>query len=126
MARAGTGSRSEMMMMDPFSQLDGVRRCPWCGSTKTRLVPRGLTGITDEFHQFFTCHQCGKVTFELVAKTAREMRLERYHVGDAYVDEAQDTAYTIIRVLRVGVNEYLIYLRPDPMAVAKGEPAEMP
>ena len=88
------------------------RRCPWCGSDETRLVHRGYTGPTDEVNQYFTCARCGKVTYELVAKTAREMRLGRYRAGGIYQDRANKTRYHVNRVLKVGINEYLIYLKP--------------
>ena len=88
------------------------RRCPWCGSTDTKLVQRGYTGPTDEVDQYFTCRQCGKVTYELVAKTAREMRLGRFRAGGIYRDNANQTRYHVSRVLKVGLNEYLIYLKP--------------
>jgi hypothetical protein len=88
------------------------RRCPWCGSTDTRFVQRGYTGPTDEVDQYFTCHGCGRVTYELVAKTAREMRLGRYEPGSIYRDQANQTRYQVSRILKVGLNEYLIYLKP--------------
>jgi hypothetical protein len=90
------------------------RRCPWCGSSDIELVQRGYTGPTDEVNQYFTCRSCGKVTYELVAKTAREMKLGRYHAGGVYKDNVHQTRYTVSRVLKVGVNEYLIYLKPLP------------
>ena len=101
------------------SETHGDRVCPWCGSAATRRVARGYTGPTDEVDQYFTCATCGKVTFELVAKTAREMRLGRYRPGDMYQDRANQTRYTVTRVLQGGPNEYLIYLRP----LAKHDPA---
>jgi uncharacterized Zn finger protein len=88
------------------------RRCPWCGSTETRLVQRGYTGPTDEVDQYLTCEACGRVTYELVAKTAREMRLGRYHAGSVYQDRGSRTRYHVQRILKVGVNEYLMYLKP--------------
>jgi hypothetical protein len=88
------------------------RRCPWCGSVETQLVHRGYTGPTDEVNQYFTCASCGKVTYELVAKTAREMRLGRYRAGGIYQDRANKTRYHVNRVLKVGINEYLIYQKP--------------
>ena len=88
------------------------RLCPWCGSAATRLVHRGYTGPTDEVDQYFTCDACGKVTYELVAKTAREMRLGRFRAGAVYQDRANQTRYHVSRVLKVGINEYLIYLKP--------------
>jgi hypothetical protein len=88
------------------------RRCPWCGSEDIRHVQRGYTGPTDEINQYFTCFACGRVTYELIAKTAREMRLGRWHAGGIYKDTAHKTRYHVSRVLKVGVNEYLIYLKP--------------
>lgn len=90
------------------------RRCPWCGSSEIDLVQRGYTGPTDEVNQYFTCRGCGKVTYELIAKTAREMKLGRFHAGGTYKDSVHQTRYTVSRVLRVGLNEYLIYLKPAP------------
>lgn len=88
------------------------RQCPWCGSEETRLVHRGYTGPTDEVDQYFTCQTCGKVTYELVAKTSREMRLGRLRPGGVYRDRTHQTRYHVSRVLRVGLNEYLVYLKP--------------
>ncbi len=88
------------------------RRCPWCGSIDTQLVQRGYTGPTDEVDQYFTCRSCGKVTYELIAKTAREMRLGNFRSGGVYKDSANQTRYLVSRILKVGVNEYLIYLKP--------------
>ena len=53
-----------------------------------------------------------KVTYELIAKTAREMRLGRFRAGGIYRDQANQTRYQVSRVLKVGLNEYLVYLRP--------------
>jgi hypothetical protein len=88
------------------------RRCPWCGSDDTRLVQRGYTGPTDEVDQYFVCASCGRITYELIAKTSREMRLGRWHAGGIYKDTVHKTRYHVNRVLKVGVNEYLIYLKP--------------
>lgn len=93
------------------------RRCPWCGSNETRFVQRGYTGPTDEADQYFTCSDCGRTTYELVSKTAREMKLGRFRPGGIYRDRVNHTEYEVSRVLRVGLNEYLIYLkalRTDP------------
>jgi hypothetical protein len=76
------------------------------------LVARGYTGATDEIDQYFTCAQCGKVTYELIAKTAREMRLARFRPGTIYQDRVHQTRYQVTRVLKVGINEYLVYLKP--------------
>ena len=90
------------------------RVCPWCESVDVRFVQRGYAGPTDEVDQYVVCEGCGKTTYEIVAKTAREMRLGRYKPGDFYRDRTQNTQYIISRVLRVGYNEFLIYLRPIP------------
>ena len=89
-----------------------TRRCPWCDSFDTSLVHRGYTGPTDEVNQYFTCNSCSKVTYELIAKTAREMRLGRFRAGGIYRDQNNQTRYQVSRVLKVGINEYLVYLRP--------------
>ena len=98
--------------MDSSLPNQSERTCPWCGSSATRLVTRGYTGPTDETDQYFTCLSCNKVTYELVAKTAREMRLGRFHTGGVYQDRAHHTRYHVSRVLKVGLNEYLVYLKP--------------
>jgi hypothetical protein len=89
-----------------------ARRCPWCDSFDTSLVQRGYTGPTDEVNQYFTCNECHKVTYELIAKSAREMRIGRFRAGGMYKDNVHGTRYQVSRVLRVGLNEYLVYLRP--------------
>jgi hypothetical protein len=94
-----------------------VRRCPWCESFDTSLVHRGYTGPTDEVNQYFTCNTCEKITYELIAKSARDMRLGRFRAGGIFRDQAQGTRYQVSRVLKVGLNEYLVYLRPLPAAV---------
>jgi len=88
------------------------RVCPWCRSESTHLIQRGYTGPTDEVDQYYTCSACGKVTYELVAKTSREMRLGRFRAGSVYQDRTHHTKYEVSRVLKVGINEYLIYLKP--------------
>ena len=100
------------MAMEASQGFQADRHCPWCGSAATRLVQRGYTGPTDEVDQYFTCAECGKVTYELVAKTAREMRLGRFRAGGVYQDRANQTRYHVSRVLKVGINEYLVYLKP--------------
>ena len=91
-----------------------IRRCPWCNSLDTSLVHRGYTGPTDEVNQYFTCNACHKVTYELIAKSARDMRLGRFRAGGIFRDTVHQTRYQVSRVLKVGLNEYLVYLRPLP------------
>ena len=98
----------------------GERRCPWCGSYQTRWVQRGYTGPTDEVDQYFACASCGKLTYEIISKNGREMRMERYRPGGVYKDLVHKTKYSISRILKVGVNEFLIYLKPVPEESANG------
>lgn len=88
------------------------RACPWCASYDVQFVQRGYAGLTDERDQYLVCAACNTTTYEIVAKTSREMRLGRYKPGDIYQDRTQSTRYTIVRVLRSGTNEFLIYLKP--------------
>lgn len=93
-----------------FGQVD--RTCPWCGSADVRLFTRGYTGPTDETDQYFVCTNCKRTTYELVSKNAREMRLGRWRSGGIYREPSTQTKYHISRILKVGVNEFLIYLKP--------------
>jgi hypothetical protein len=88
------------------------RICPWCESADIQFVQRGYAGLTDEVDQYLVCSACQKTTYEIVAKTSREMRLGRYKTGDVYQDRVQNTSYSISRILRSGRNEFLIYLKP--------------
>ena len=90
------------------------RSCAWCGSTDTHFVQRGLVGPTDETDQYIVCHACSRVTYEFVARSARDMRLGRYRTGGIFRDSVHGTRYEITRVLRVGANEHLLYLKPLP------------
>jgi len=110
--RVGASGMGEPIAMVASQAFQFERVCPWCGSASTQLVPRGYAGPTDAVDQYFTCGECGKVTYELVAKTAREMRLGRFRAGGIYQDRAHRTRYQVSRVLKVGVNEYLVYLKP--------------
>ena len=100
-------------MTEHLRQGAADRVCPWCQSADVQLVARGYAGPTDERDQYLICHACHKTTYEIVAKSSREMRLGRYKTGDIYQDRAQNTRYTISRVLRSGTNEFLIYLKPN-------------
>jgi hypothetical protein len=114
MSDSDTAERDQLPSM-PMTNTASSRSCPWCNSEDTVLVQRGYTGPTDEIHQYFHCKKCGKVTYEIVAKTAREMRLGRFHAGGIYKDIAHQTRYQVSRVLKVGINEYLLYLKPLPV-----------
>lgn len=88
------------------------RQCPQCGSVETQLVQRGLAGATDEHDQFFTCTDCGRVTYEIVSRTPREIRIGRLEPGRRFRHEGND--YVVSRVLKVGLNESLVYVKPAP------------
>ena len=87
------------------------RICPGCGSRQTVLVQRGLAGLTDESDQYFRCLECSRVTYEIVSRTEREVRAARLAPGRSIRERG--SAYKVRRVLKVGVNEYLVYLTPD-------------
>ena len=89
-----------------------ARSCPWCGSRDVRLVQRGFTGPTDERDQYISCHGCNRITYEIISRNAREMRLGQYRTGGTYRDSLRQTKYHIQRVLRVGTNEVLLYVKP--------------
>lgn len=105
-------ARDDRLFSNPPAETGKGRVCPWCGSDDTVLVQRGYTGPTDETNQYFHCRKCSKVTYEIVSKTAREMRLGRFRSGGIYKDFAHATRYQVSRVLKVGINEYLLYLKP--------------
>jgi hypothetical protein len=88
------------------------RVCPWCGSTDTVYVQRGFIGPTDERNQYYTCNACDRLTYEIVSKTVRDMRLGQFRTGGIYRDTARQTKYEITRILKVGMNESLLYLKP--------------
>lgn len=58
------------------------------------------------------------MTYEIVARTAREVRAERIAPGRSLREGGN--FYTVRRVLKVGVNEYLVYLRPADEAPGRG------
>lgn len=112
--RPGIGSRGTVGQRQPDEPAEqgARRRCPWCDSLNTRLVQRGFTGPTDERDQYFTCDDCGRLTYEIVSRTMRDMRLGQYRAGGVFRDSARQTKYTINRVLKVGINEFLLYVKP--------------
>ncbi len=89
-----------------------VRKCPWCGSENVKLAQRGFTGPTDERDQYISCLDCKRLTYEIVSRNAREMRLGQYRTGGIYRDSMRQTKYLIQRVLKVGTNEVLLYVKP--------------
>jgi hypothetical protein len=76
----------------------------------TDFVQRGLAGATDERDQYFACRDCGRVTYEIVSRTARDLRMGRFEAGRA-IKLAGDE-YVVSRVLKVGLNESLVYVKP--------------
>ncbi len=87
------------------------RLCPDCGSTDVELTHRGYAGPTDERHQHFRCGNCGRVTFEIISRSAREMKLDRVETGQKI--DAEGYSYRVMRVLKIGLDEYLLYVRPE-------------
>ena len=94
-------------MMHP----EASRVCPDCGSTNTKHIQRGLAGSTDESDQYYQCEECGRVTYEIVARSQREMRVAQIEQGK--VIRQGGHSYVVMRVLKVGLDEFLVYLRPD-------------
>lgn len=103
----------------PLERTD-QRVCPWCQSTDTRLVQRGFIGPTDERDQYFTCASCNRLTYEIVSRTVRDMKLGQFRAGGTFRDSAHQTKYTISRVLKVGFNELLLYVKPVVPSAANG------
>ena len=109
------------------SELSQQRRCPHCDSDNITLVQRGLTGTTDEHDQYFTCNACGRTTYEIIARTPREVRVGRLDPGRQVRHEGNE--YLVSRVLKVGLNESLVYLRPtadEPTGAPRGSSTRLP
>lgn len=87
------------------------RQCAQCGSIDTTFVQRGLAGATDERDQYTRCNACGRVTYEIVSRTQREIRIGRLEPGRAV--RLGDSMYVVSRVLKVGLNESLVYVKPS-------------
>jgi hypothetical protein len=87
------------------------RVCPDCGGDNVELTQRGYAGRTDERDQFFHCLGCGRTTFEILSRNAREMKLDQISNGD--VIEAGGKPYRVTRILKIGLDEHLIYVRAD-------------
>ncbi|GBD16154.1 hypothetical protein HRbin26_01049 [bacterium HR26] len=88
---------------------DLQRQCPVCGSTETTLVRRGFIGPTDERDQYLRCQQCGRVTYEILSRSPREVRAQGLAPGQTVTIAGQ--RYVIRQLLRAGPNEYLVYVR---------------
>ncbi len=88
------------------------RQCPWCHSHDVVLTQRGFTGPTDERDQYITCNNCKRLTYEIISRNTRDMRMGQYQTGGTYRDTRRQTKYDITRVLKVGSNEFLLYVKP--------------
>jgi hypothetical protein len=97
---------------------DISRRCPWCNSDDTRHTLRGYVGPSNDRDQYLTCNQCRRLTYEIVSRTPRDIRLGHFQVGDVWRDHARQTKYVITRILKAGASETLLYVRP----VVRAEP----
>ena len=86
--------------------------CAWCDSQNTVFVQRGFAGGQRSKDQYIRCLDCERITYEIIATTDRDIRIHRYQSGGTYRDAAHQTRYTIYRMLKVGFNEFLLYLRP--------------
>lgn len=98
------------------------RQCPWCRSRDVRLTQRGFTGPTDERDQYFLCNNCKRLTYEIISRSTRDMRLGQYRTGGTYRDTVRQTKYDITRVLKVGSNEFLLYVKPIVRATDNSRP----
>ena len=85
------------------------RRCPVCGSSEVVLIRRGFTGPTDERDQYIRCRHCGQVTYEILGRSAHEVRAQGLALGQTVTVAGQ--RYVVVRLLRAGLNEYLVYVR---------------
>jgi hypothetical protein len=83
--------------------------CPVCESADLLLTPRGYAGRTDTPHQYLTCQSCGQVIYEIMSVSQREIRLHRYEANGLFAREG--VTYRIRRILKVGFDEFLLYLR---------------
>lgn len=95
-----------------------IQSCPICGSADLVQTPRGYAGHADTPHQYLTCRECGQVIYEILSATQREIRLYRFEVNSLVT--RGELTYQIRRILKVGFDEYLIYLK----LVSVDRPAE--
>ena len=76
------------------------------------FVQRGLTSAMVSPDQYIRCNDCSRVTYDIVSRTDRDIRIGRFQTGGEFRDATHQTRYVIYRMLKVGFNEYLLYLRP--------------
>ena len=86
--------------------------CPACGSERTRRTRRGYAGNVDTADQYVTCADCGETTYEIISRSERELRVDRLEPGRRFKHEGSE--YIVSRILKVGLDEALVYVRPAP------------
>ncbi|MEZ4520484.1 MAG: hypothetical protein R3A46_02410 [Thermomicrobiales bacterium] len=91
---------------------DNETRCPACGSADIRRTRRGYAGNVDTPDQFFTCNECGETTYEIISRSKRELRVDRLEPGRRFKHDGNE--YVVSRILKVGLDESLVYVRPAP------------
>lgn len=109
-ARAGRSASSSRSSNSTW--LPPGRECPWCASRDTGFVQRGFAGGQSSKDQYILCNDCERATYDIVATTDRDVRINRYQNGGEFRDPKHRTKYKIYRMLKVGFNEYLLYVRP--------------
>ena len=77
-------------------------------------MQRGLTGVSDESDQYFTCSACGQTTYEILSRTERQLRMLRLEPGRSFRLEGLE--YAVVRVLKAGLFENLVYVKPVGVA----------
>ncbi len=85
------------------------RACPHCGSVDTQFIQRGFAGATDASDQYINCRGCGEITYEIISRTGRELRIDRIEPGSKFKYAGHE--YTVRRILRVGLDELLVYVQ---------------
>ena len=86
--------------------------CPACGGENIHRVHRGYAGQADTPDQYITCADCGETTYEIISRSERDLRVDRLEPGRRFKYEGAD--YIVSRVLKVGLDEALVYVRPAP------------
>lgn len=51
------------------------------------------------------------MTYEIISRSARDVRLESIQSGKVIREHGHN--YRVVRILKVGLDEHLIYLRPS-------------
>ena len=87
-------------------------RCPACGGTRTHRTRRGYAGQVDTPDQYVTCSDCGETTYEIISRSERELRVDRIEPGRRFKHAGSE--YIVSRILKVGLDEALVYVRPAP------------